>query len=258
MSNDKLAVIQTAQPAMTEANHFDLLLRQAEVLAKSSILPAAYRHKPNDIIAAGLAGRVFGWDVMTSLHNYHVIEGTASLRPEAMLALVRRAGHSVTLSFTNDPRAAVASGKRADNGDEHKATFSTNDAQAAGLIQKKNWTQYKDSMLTWRAVSQLCRVLFPDVVMGAGYVPEELGAPAEVYEDPFADPKMATAEAKRLLLSACGGDKDLARTIWAGWAERNEGETLITEAELDHLLERAGIASENLPLVDAIEVEVVS
>jgi len=49
------------------------------------------------------------------------------------------------------------------------------DAEAAGLAKKRNWSQYRSSMLTWRAVSQLCRVLFPDVVLGAGYVPEEIG-----------------------------------------------------------------------------------
>lgn len=159
---------------MSESEHFDLVTLQADMLAGSQIIPKAFQRKAPDIIAAGLAGRAYHWDVMTALRQFHVIEGTASLRPEAMLGLVRQAGHSVLVEFDGD--AAVATGKRGDNGDEHVARFSMKDAAAAGLAGKRNWKQYQESMLTWRAVAKLCRVLFPDVVLGAGYVPEELGA----------------------------------------------------------------------------------
>ena len=159
---------------MNEADHFALVMKQAEMLANAQIIPASYRRKPADIVAAGLAGRMYGWDVMAAMRNFHVIEGTASMRPEAMLGLVRQQGHSVT--FEVNEQRAVAIGKRCDTGDEHQAEFSLKDAEAAGLIGKRNWKQYTESMLTWRAVSKLCRILFPDVVLGAGYVPEELGA----------------------------------------------------------------------------------
>lgn len=222
--NNELVTTQQAH------NQFQLIVSQAEILAQSRIVPAAYRKQSADIIAAGLAGQSFGWDVMTSLRNYHVIEGSASLRPEAMLGLVRRAGHSVTLDFgeTSDGvRYANAHGKRTDTGDEHLAVFTTEDAKRAGLIGKKNWSQYLDSMLTWRAVSALCRVLFPDVVLGAGYVPEEIGGEvghdgSPVEPDPFADPAISIIEAKRLVLDACDGDKERAREQWEPFVKHYE------------------------------------
>ena len=122
-----------------------------------------------------------------------------------MLGLVRQAGHSVTVE--HEPGTAVARGKRADTGDEHVASFTMADAEAAGLADKRNWKQYQESMLTWRAVAKLCRVLFPDVVLGAGYVPEELGAEvgeqgdvidAEIVDE---DDSMPVAEAKRAVLA---------------------------------------------------------
>jgi len=64
---------------INQPGSFDLMLRQADILAQSRIIPAAYRNRSADVVAAGLAGQAFGWDVMTSLRNYHVIEGTASL-----------------------------------------------------------------------------------------------------------------------------------------------------------------------------------
>jgi len=228
---------------MNTPGGFDLLIKQADVLSQSRIIPAAYRNRSADVIAAGLAGQSFGWDIMTSLRNYHVIEGTASLRPEAMLGLVRRAGHSVTLSLEegDEGRQAVAHGTRADTGDQHNAVFSEGDAKRAGLAGKKNWQTYLDSMLTWRAVSALCRVLFPDVVLGAGYVPEEIGGDVDatggpVEADPFADPVIPVAEAKRRVLAACDGDKELARQLWGDFTAEH-GETL-RESEVAALVDR--------------------
>ena len=203
---------------MSESATFDLIMRQSEILAQSTIIPAAYRRKGADIVAAGLAGRAYGWDVMTSMRQFHVIEGTASLRPESMLGLVRQAGHSVTVEVR--PEGAVAHGTRADTGDEHSASFTMDDAGAAGLADKRNWKQYRDAMLTWRAVAKLCRVLFPDVVLGAGYVPEELGADVTaegelVEAEVVGNDLMSVAAAKRAVLEAVGGDVEQAKAAWA-------------------------------------------
>jgi len=203
---------------MDESSIFNLIVRQSEILAQSTVIPAAYRRKGADIVAAGLAGRTYGWDVMTSMRQFHVIEGTASLRPESMLGLVRRAGHSVTVEI--HPDGAVAHGTRADTGDEHSASFTMDDAGAAGLADKRNWKQYRDAMLTWRAVAKLCRVLFPDVVLGAGYVPEELGADVTaegelVEAEVIGDDLMSVSEAKHAVLEAVGGDVEQAKAAWA-------------------------------------------
>jgi hypothetical protein len=240
---------------------FDLMVRQADVLSRSKIIPAAYRGRSDDIIAAGLAGASFGWDVMTSLRNYHVIEGTASLRPEAMLGLVRRAGHSVTLDLHDgaNGRQAIARGRRSDSGDEHVAVFSEIDAKRAGLAGKKNWSQYLDSMLTWRAVSQLCRVLFPDVVLGAGYVPEEIGGDVDVTgtpveADPFADPMIPIAEAKRRVLAMCDGHKDEAIVWWDSLGETPSPDG-VRESTLVELLDRI---ANGVIVYDANVVEVIT
>jgi hypothetical protein len=233
---------------MSENATFDLIMRQADILASSTIIPAAYRRKAADIVAAGLAGRTYGWDVMTSLRQFHVIEGTASLKPESMLGLVRQAGHSVTVEL--GPGIAVAKGKRVDTGDEHSASFTMVDAQAAGLAGKRNWQQYEDAMLTWRAVAKLCRVLFPDVVLGAGYVPEELGA--EVAEDGDIvdaeivngsnDDEMPIIEAKHAVLDAVGGDVDVAATLWAD----KMGDAVPTRSAVAGVIEElASVSSED-------------
>jgi hypothetical protein len=150
-----------------------LMSKQADVLAMSDIIPAAYRRKPANIMVAALTGRAHGWDVMTAMRNGHVVEGTWGLRPEAMLGLVRRAGHSVTAELT--PEGATLVGKRADTGDEMTLSFTMDDAKRAGLASKQVWRNYPTAMCYWRAVGMLCRFLFSDVTLGLMSV-EELGA----------------------------------------------------------------------------------
>ena len=234
-----------------DSRYFDLVMRQATILAQSKIVPAAYRRQEADIVAAGLAGRAFGWDVMASMRNFHVIEGSASMKPEAMLGLVRQAGHSVTIE--NDAGIATAIGKRADTGDEHRASFTLRDAEAAGLAGKKNWKQYEESMLTWRAVSKLCRNLFSDVVLGAGYVPEEIGADVDSEGLPLtaaggADVLVNVKLAKQRLLDALDGDKDAAIAAWG-----DRGSQHIRTSELEELIT---MTKDSVIEVELVEAEV--
>ena len=238
-----------------DSRYFELVMRQASILAQSKIVPAAYRRQEADIVAAGLAGRAFGWDVMASMRNFHVIEGSASMKPEAMLGLVRQAGHSVTIN--NDAGIATAIGKRADTGDEHTASFTLRDAEAAGLAGKKNWKQYEESMLTWRAVSKLCRNLFSDVVLGAGYTPEEIGAEVDDEGVPLtagggADVMVNVKVAKQRLLEAVGNDKDKAIAAWG-----DRGSANIRTSELEELITMAQDPAIEAEVMDAEITETV-
>lgn len=181
-------VYQPQAVTPVSGNELDVMVRQADMLAVSSIIPKDYRRQPANILVAAMTGRTFGWDVMTAMRNGHVIEGVWALRPEAMLGLIRRAGHSVTGSMS--PTVAKIHGKRCDNGDELGVEFSVGDAVTAGLCQVKDgkpyarsssgkklpWEQYPQSMCWWRAVAILARGLFSDVTLGMSYTPEELGA----------------------------------------------------------------------------------
>jgi hypothetical protein len=184
-----------ATPAVSGAE-LDVYMRQAELLAQSDIIPKDYRRKPANVLVAALTGRTFGWDALTALRNGHVIEGTWSIKPEAMLALVRRAGHSVTGEIA--PDGATVRGKRRDSGDEMTVTFTMEDARRAGLAGKTNWKQYPQSMCWARAVAQLCRMLFADVTLGLSYTPEELGADVDadgaVVDAPARGPALAPME----------------------------------------------------------------
>lgn len=210
------------------------MIQVSQMLAKSTLVPAAYRGKPENVLLATLAGQPFGWDPTMAMRSFHIIEGTPSLKPEIMLALVRQAGHSVTGS--TGITGATVTGTRRDTGDTMTFTFGPEDAKRAGLTGGKNYQKYAQSMYWARALSQLCRMLFPDVVLGAGYTPEELGAPSNNRTATHEVPAhlLSVGEAKRQLLDACDGDKSLALSVWTD--AHMEGETAIDPVALDDLI----------------------
>lgn len=226
--------------APVSANELDVILRQAEILAQSNIIPSAYRKQPSNIVTAALTGRAFGWDALTAMRNGHVIEGTWSIKPEAMLALVRRAGHSV--QGITGPQGAEITGKRSDTGDEMTVAFTMDDAARAGLANKGTWKQYPQAMCWARAVSQLCRMLFADVTLGLSYTPEELGAevdaegsPTRGLTPPANEPLTMSPENVERFMGLCERegltDEDIARGVSEATQGRTEAvsEVLVSE-----------------------------
>ncbi len=158
---------------------FDATMRQAQVLAGSGIVPQQYRGKPDDIVVASMYGRDFGWSPTMAMSHIHVVSGKPSLSAQSMTALVRAAGHSISGKKSND--SATATGTRKDTGDTMTSTFTVGDARTAGLLSNQTWKKYPASMCWARAVSQLCRDLFSDVLLGVSYTPEELEGIPELH-----------------------------------------------------------------------------
>lgn len=151
---------------------------QVRYIANTEIIPRHLRGKPDAIMATILKGRALGLDDIHSLTAINFIEGKATLAAETMLTLVRRQGHSVGWEAVPGESCTVT-GTRKDTGDTGTVTWTLGMAKDAGLTGKDNWRRYPDQMLFWRAVSQLCRFLFADVLMGVSYTIDEAEEAAE-------------------------------------------------------------------------------
>lgn len=147
--------------------------RQLEYIATTDFIPKGLRGNMPAILACVQTGRALGLPDMAALRSIHIVDGKATFSAELMVSLVRRAGHSIT--GTSAEGSATVSGRRGDNADEMTVTWTLAMAERAGLKGKQNWQRYPEAMLWARAVSQLCRMLFPDVFIGATYTPEEIG-----------------------------------------------------------------------------------
>jgi len=104
--------------------------------------------------------------------EYHIINGSLSMRSDAMLAGYRvRGGKVLWKQF--DSKAAIAIWKY--DGNECEIGFTTEDAKQAGLMPAKpgsGWAKDPGAMLRARCISKAIRMLAPEVVAGC-YCPEE-------------------------------------------------------------------------------------
>jgi len=212
-------------------DELEAIIRQAEILSKSTIVPKDYRNNVPNIVAAALAGSSFDWDCMTSMRMLQVIQGQASVKPEALLALIRKAGHNVEFTVLPDKSGIEATGTRADNGDTGSATFTMDDAKRANLLKNGTWGAYPLDMCQWRAVSRLARQLFSDCVLGAGYTPEEIalakGADVVVERDGDISPRDYLAEAE------ASSDIDEVRSVYQSAKRAMESDAILA-AIIEH------------------------
>lgn len=135
----RLAVIEKQTPAGARAEElsFGQMLKRAEVLARTELVPKALQGKPEAIVLVGAKGAELGVPFIASLTDIHVIEGSASPSAQLRLALLRRAGHEARF-VESDEEKAVIRGRRREYRDDPNAwvtvTWTIEQARKAGLL----------------------------------------------------------------------------------------------------------------------------
>lgn len=160
----------------------------AERIADTEFVPKGLRGSAPATAAAMLYGREIGLPPMTALNMTHVIEGKPGIEAEGMRALVYAAGHE--LEFVESTGAiCTMRGRRAGQERWTSVTWSTDMARAAGLLGKSNWKGYPRAMLVARATTDLCRMIFPDVIHGFRTVEELQDMTPEVRSETSEQPQ---------------------------------------------------------------------
>lgn len=145
----------------------------ASQIAKTDFVPQEFRGRPEAVLACMMYGQELGLGPMQSLNLTQSIKGRVGLKPEGMRALVLAAGHHLWTDEFTDSRVVLC-GQRAGLDKVESVDWTLERAKQAGLGTGDNWKKYPRAMLLARATSELCRLLFADVVGGLSYTPDEL------------------------------------------------------------------------------------
>lgn len=157
------------------------VFRLADALAKArNFVPRAYAGDSNAIAAAILTGIELGIGPMEALRSIHMIEGKPTMSAELMLARALRAGIRCRW-LRHDAAAAELEVTR--DGVVQRMSFTMDEAKAAGLAGKGNWSKFPAAMLRARCASAALRAFAPDVLGSGIYTPEELAPDTAVRED---------------------------------------------------------------------------
>ncbi len=164
--------------------------RDAYIMAKYLHNSRLFGNLPNPdaVFAIVLRGRSLGLDAVTSLSNFHIIDGRPTMHAALIIGLVHRSGKAKYFQLTKST-ADEAAWKTHRIGDPEpvEISFSVEDALAAGLLERhnggirgvsksgraSNWDKYRRTMLRWRAGVELARAVYPDVTTGL-YTPDEM------------------------------------------------------------------------------------
>jgi hypothetical protein len=161
---------------LTINNRFNELAVAADRIAKSSIIPSAFRGKPADVFVALEWGQELGLQPMAALQNIYVVNGRPTLSSQSMAGLVKCRADYMGMELEASPVKAICTIKRKlQSGaiETHTGEFTIEKAKTADLTGKDNWKQYPQQMLEARAVAFALRKAYPDILMGV-YTKEEM------------------------------------------------------------------------------------
>lgn len=160
----------------------------ATTLSAARTIPEALQKAPADVLAIVMAGAELGLAPMQSLRALVLIKGKPTLSADAMGALVksrRDVCEWLVLESSDATRATYAT-KRVGDPKPTSLSFTLEEAKTAGL-NGDNWRKFPAAMLRARALSAICRAVYPDLILGV-YDPDELAEARDVTPPPDASP----------------------------------------------------------------------
>lgn len=192
--------VATMERGLALGSSLNARIRYARELAQSGLLPAAYRRNPANVLYAVEYGTMLGIAPMAAINGIHIIDGKPTVSPALMSALVRTAGHKLRIKMSGaveagDLRATVTLIRLDDPDNPFESTWTLQRAERAELVRLDTdehgrcvpfardskgralpWQKYPEAMVKARAISEVCREGAEEVLCGAHYTPEELGA----------------------------------------------------------------------------------
>jgi hypothetical protein len=164
---------ENTQLASTETQAFELVQRQAKMLATSTLVPKEFQgNMGNCAIALNIAKRL-GADPFMVIQNIDIIHGRPSFRATFLIAMVNASGRFTPLQFRmsgdGDKRACVAFAKDKESGEIVEGTEITMAmAKAEGWSTKSGskWLTMPEQMLRYRAAAFFARIYAPDITLG--------------------------------------------------------------------------------------------
>lgn len=142
-------------------------LQMAKAFADSGLFGVK---SPNQALALMALCEAEGLHPGRAVQIFHVVDGRAAMRADAMLARFQESGGRVRwLKYSSE---CVEGEFSHPAGGSVVIAWSLADANRAGLMGKNNWKHYPRAMLRSRCISEGCRTVFPGAAAGQYSVEE--------------------------------------------------------------------------------------
>lgn len=178
----------------------DQAWRVAQAISQSTLVPHSLQNKPANVLLLALTGRDLGLSFAQSVRAlYSPGDGQVGMRSSLMLARLHEAGHTYRWEFNKDGHGCTFWIKRNGKDPEFSASFTVDDALAAGLVTRndsgqlvarsrdnrpKPWELYEQDLLFARAASRTVNRAAPEVTLGMEVLGPEVPQREEVQLQP--------------------------------------------------------------------------
>ena len=173
-----VAIVEQATQLTTNSvwenkDSFNQLLRAAQMLSQTSIIPQSYQNKPQDcFVAIEMANRM-GVSPMVVMQNMYVVKGKPSWAGQACTMLINSCGkfkdvkHIYTGEKGKPNRGCYVTATRISDGSQVDGVEVTMQmAQSEGWTSNSKWRNMPELMLAYRAAAFFARVYCPEPMMG--------------------------------------------------------------------------------------------
>ena len=185
MNEEKtLAVVEQTTELATNGvwenkDQFNQLLRAAQMLSQTSIIPQSYQGKPQDcFVAIEMANRM-GVSPLVVMQNMYVVKGKPAWAGQACTMFINSCGkftqvkHVYTGEKGTDSRGCYVTATRISDGIQVNGVEVTiTMAKAEGWTANTKWRTMPELMLAYRASAFFARVHCPEALMGVQLVDE--------------------------------------------------------------------------------------
>ena len=191
MENEIQELVASPQPELapvtvwTDKKQFDQLLRAANMLSQTSIIPATYQGKPQDCFVALEMATRMGVSPLVVMQNMYVVKGKPAWAGQACTMFINSCGkftqvkHVYTGEKGTDSRGCYVTATRISDGIQVNGVEVTLAmAKAEGSTANTKWRTMPELMLAYRASAFFARVHCPEALMGVQLADEIYDADA--------------------------------------------------------------------------------
>ena len=191
MENEIQELVVSPQPELapvtvwTDKKQFDQLLRAANMLSQTSIIPATYQGKPQDCFVALEMATRMGVSPLVVMQNMYVVKGKPAWAGQACTMFINSCGkftqvkHVYTGEKGTDSRGCYVTATRISDGIQVNGVEVTMAmAKAEGWTSNTKWRTMPELMLAYRASAFFARVHCPEALMGVQLADEIYDADA--------------------------------------------------------------------------------
>ena len=179
MNEEKaLAVVEQTTELATNSvwenkDAFNQILRAADMLSKTSIIPQSYQNKPQDCFVAIEMANLMGVSPIVVMQNMYVVKGKPSWAGQACTMLINSCGkfkdvkHIYTGEKGKPNRGCYVTATRISDGSQVDGVEVTMQmAQSEGWTSNSTWRNMPALLLAYRASAFFARVSSPAAVLG--------------------------------------------------------------------------------------------